>query len=353
MASRTAPGKGSGGRGDTGADRDSGDGGEATGGLPVAELTSTYKLLSDETRLRVLALLRDAELAVGELQKILGVGQSTLSTQLGALKESGLVSSRKEGQKVFYRLPDPQPPSPKQILVLQALEQLHGAKWYERDQRGLRKMLESRAESSRAFFNSQAVQNMPSPGQTWRALATGLIRLMRGQSIVDLGCGNGRLALLMAEAGNDVVGVDNSEEQIRLARSHAGQVPSCRFLTAPMEATGLPASSFDMAILSQSLHHAAKPPAALAEAGRLLKPEGRLLVLDLLAHEEEWLRSKFGDFWLGFSLESLRQWVEAAGMRILHSEITAPNKAQPELEGVLVLAAKGKNQVLNKPNRDG
>jgi 2-polyprenyl-3-methyl-5-hydroxy-6-metoxy-1,4-benzoquinol methylase len=328
----------------------SAEGGPETGGLPIAELTSIYKLLSDETRLRVLALLHDAELAVGELQKILGAGQSTLSTQLGALKEMALVSSRKEGQKVFYHLPHLQEDSPKRALVEQALAQLPSAKWYERDQRELRKMLETRAESSRAFFNSQAIQNMPSPGQTWRALATGFIRLLQGERIVDLGCGNGRLAILLAEAGNTVVGVDNSEEQIKLARSQAGSNTQCTFLQAPMEQTGLPEAGFSLAILSQSLHHAAKPEAVIAEAGRLLKVGGRLLVLDLLAHEEEWLRSKFGDFWLGFSQESLRHWMDAAGLETLHSEITAPNKAQPDLEGLLVVASKT-NSANPKPRK--
>lgn len=314
--------------------------------LHIEELTEVFRLLSDETRLRILCALREAELAVGELQKILGLGQSTLSTQLGLLKEQDLVAGRKEGQKVLYRIPRNGHPDAKLDIVENALQSAPAAKWYARDMRALKKTLEERSERSRDFFNTQAVQNMPSPGQTWRALCHGLIRLTRGQRIVDLGCGNGRLAILLAQSGNAVIGIDNSEEQIRLARSHpaaAGPLPaggSLEFRHAPMEATGLSGGAFDSVILSQSLHHAAKPKEAIAESRRLLAPGGRILILDLLAHGEEWMRDKFGDFWLGFSQADLEAWLKESGFADIHFEITGPGKEYPEIEGLLVSAAK-------------
>jgi ubiquinone/menaquinone biosynthesis C-methylase UbiE len=177
-------------------------------------------------------------------------------------------------------------------------------------------------------------------------LCHGLIRLIHGQRILDLGCGNGRLAILLAQSGNVVIGVDNSEEQIRLARSNPDAsgafAPggSLEFRHAPMEATGLPDAGFDAVILSQSLHHAAKPKEALAESRRLLVPGGRILILDLLAHGEEWMRTKFGDFWLGFSQSDLEGWLKESGFADLYSEITGPGKDNPEIEGLLVQAAK-------------
>lgn len=313
--------------------------------LHIEELTEVFRLLSDETRLRILSSLREAELAVGELQKILGLGQSTLSTQLGLLKEQDLVASRKEGQKVLYRIPRNGHADAKLDIVENALQSAPAAKWYARDMRALKKALEERSERSREFFNSQAVQNMPSPGQTWRALCHGLIRLIRGQRIVDLGCGNGRLAILLAQSGNAVIGIDSSEEQIRLARANAAAVSlapggSLEFRHAPMEATGLGDAGFDAVILSQSLHHAAKPKEALAESRRLLAPGGRILILDLLAHGEEWMRTKFGDFWLGFSQADLESWLKESGFAGLHSEITGPGKEYPEIEGLMVQAVK-------------
>ncbi|HEX2613429.1 MAG TPA: metalloregulator ArsR/SmtB family transcription factor, partial [Fibrobacteria bacterium] len=123
-------------------------------GLDIDALTAVYKLLGDETRLRVLSLLRGHELAVGEIQKILGTGQSTLSSQLALLKDQDLVAARKEGQKVFYRLPVSAPGSSRKLeIVLGALDAAANARWRARDERLLHKTLAERAEGSRAFFN--------------------------------------------------------------------------------------------------------------------------------------------------------------------------------------------------------
>ncbi len=314
--------------------------------LQIDVLTGVFKLLSDETRLRILSLLQESELAVGELQKILGLGQSTLSTQLGLLKDQDLVASRKEGQKVLYRIPRDSKDDPKLSIIENALQSAPAAKWYARDMRSLKKTLEERGERSREFFNSQAVQNLPSPGQSWRALSNGLIRLIHGRRIVDLGCGNGRLAILLADSGNAVTGIDSSEEQIRLARGNVarGEKKSEKgnpvFLHAPMEDTGLPSEAFDLVIVSQSWHHAAKPQEALTESYRLLVPGGRILILDLLAHGEEWMRIKFGDFWLGFSQSDLNAWLKESGFKNIHTEITGTSKAYPEIEGLLMQAEK-------------
>ena len=235
-------------------------------GLDIEELTAVYKLLGDETRLRVLALLQDNELAVGEIQKILGIGQSTLSSQLALLKEQNLVASRKEGQKVFYRIPSET--SRKLTLLRAALENAASAKWHARDRRHLQKTLSDRSESSRDFFNRQAaVQNMPSPGQTWQALAHGMMGLLSGRRVLDLGCGSGRLARLLASAGNIVTAVDNSEEQIRLAKTDAdtsargihesplqNEIRKPDFILASMKSTGLAAESFDVALLRSEEH---------------------------------------------------------------------------------------------------
>ncbi len=314
--------------------------------LQIDVLTGIFKLLSDETRLRILSLLQENELAVGELQKVLGLGQSTLSTQLGLLKEQDLVASRKEGQKVLYRIPTAVKEDPRTTIVANALQSAHLAKWYARDFRSLQKVLEERGMRSREFFNSQAVQNMPSPGQSWRALSHGLIRLIGGKRILDLGCGNGRLSIMLAQSGNKVTGVDTSDEQIRLARElgNAGTgkpaLANPVFLHMQMEETGLPSASFDLVIVSQSLHHAAKPKEAIAESFRLLVPGGRILILDLLAHGEEWMRTKFGDFWLGFSLSDLESWLKESGFEKLHAEITGSTKDYPEIEGLLMQAEK-------------
>ena len=121
--------------------------------LQIDVLTGVFRLLSDETRLRILCALSEAELAVGELQKILGLGQSTLSTQLGLLKEQDLVAGRKEGQKVLYRIPRNGKEDPKLEIIENALQSAPAAKWYARDMRSLRKVLDERGERSRRFLD--------------------------------------------------------------------------------------------------------------------------------------------------------------------------------------------------------
>lgn len=321
--------------------------------LGLDDLTHLFRLLSDETRLRLLSLLREDELAVGELQKVLGMGQSTLSTQLGLLRDQGLVASRKEGQKVLYRIPAALKDGPRYGLLDTALESARSAKWHERDQRHLRDIILERSRTSLDFFNSEANQNRPSPGQSWKSLSLGLLRLLSGRSIVDLGCGNGRLALLLAQSGNTVTGVDNSESQLRLARralsemrqqappappgkrpGDKGLLEALDFVLAPMEATGLPDRSFDLAFLSQSLHHAANPQEVLREAHRLLQPGGRILILDLLAHGEEWMQKKWGDFWLGFSADDLRALLQRAGFQEIETEIAGAARDFPQIESL-------------------
>jgi ArsR family transcriptional regulator len=332
----------------------------------MADLTPLFKALSDETRLRLLSLLREGELAVGELQRVLRGNQSTLSTQLGNLREQGFVASRKEGQKVFYRLASGSVSSPQQKLLEAALEASSDARWQARDQRELQKVLAERSESSRAFFDALSVQNQMSPGQTWEAMARGFLRLIPSMRLVDLGCGSGRWSRLFSESGHSVVGVDLSEEQIKLARERqidsdvgrekraalpsrsakrtsvfsSSETKGSRFLVAPMEATGLPDGEADAVLISHSLHHAAKPPDAIAEAFRLLVPGGRLLLLDLPSHEEDWLRSRFGDFWLGFDRSDLERWMHTAGFETPYVELTSPSGEYPDLEGLLAVAHK-------------
>lgn len=301
-----------------------------------ADITTLLKLLGDSTRLRILAILDGTELTVKELTEALQIGQSTLSTQLGQLKDARLVSFRKENQYVYYRLSTGDGDSFVDRLWQQVLDESRGADWFARDRRRLEDILQKRKEASLAFFGTLQAQNQTSPGQTWEGLARGLLELVRGQRIVDLGCGVGRLAALFAATGNKVTGVDNSAEQIQAARRLHKDQTGLQFTRAAMEDTGLPGESWDIAVISHSLHHAARPQACLQEAWRLLVPGGKLLILDLNRHHEDWIKDRFADFWLGFDHRELEGLMADCGFVDIASQIAGPDPDFPSLEPIIL-----------------
>lgn len=308
----------------------------------IDAVTTTLKLLADQTRLRILAVLQGNELTVKELTDILNIGQSTVSTQLGQLKDAELASARKQGQFVFYRLFNHQEGDHVGELCRQVLNQVPQADWYERDQRRLADCLEKRRETSIGFFNTHKTQNDVSPGQTWESLALGLIHLLSGQKILDLGCGIGRLSAHLANAGNYVVGIDNSQEQIQAAINLHRRIDEkyLRFVCSNAEHTSMNAQYFDLVIISQSLHHSARPREIITEAARVLKKGGKLLILDLLGHNQEWIQDQFADFWLGFDPVDLTNWAREAGLSNSRHMIGGPDPQYPEIEPLIFISEK-------------
>ncbi len=306
------------------------------------DITLVLKLLGDQTRLRILSVLQGNELTVKELTEVLRIGQSTLSTQLGQLKEANLVSFRKENQFVYYRLSQTFDDEFTRRICDEVLQQAQAYEWHERDQRRLLDIFERRREASLSFFASREAQNQVSPGQTWEALGRGLIELISELDVVDLGCGVGRLSAMLAASGNRVTGIDNSDEQISGAQSlHAGlALPNLSFKKAPMEATGLAANSWDLVVVSHALHHAAQPRAVIQEAWRLLKDGGRLLILDLHAHNQEWIKERFADFWLGFDQNDLIDWLGQCGFLDVRCHIAGSDPAWPEIEPLVLIGRK-------------
>lgn len=306
------------------------------------DITTALKLLSDTTRLRIISALSGNELTVKELTEALQIGQSTLSTQLGQLKDGNLVSSRKEGQFVYYRMSRFEGEHSVSHIVRHVLAELAGSEWHDRDRRKLREILSRRREASLSYFSSIKTQNQVSPGQTWESLALGFAHLVKDKDIVDLGCGIGRLSILFADGGNRVTGIDASADQIASARDlHQARLgENLRFIQAPMESTGLPGAGFDLAIISQALHHAAEPTQAIAEAGRLLRSGGQALILDLVRHSQDWMRDKFADFWLGFDPDDIRAWLIEAGFDKVQELISGPDTDYPQIETLIMLAAK-------------
>lgn len=302
----------------------------------INELTELFKVLSDLTRQRLLAALEGNELSVQELQQVLELGQSSISSHLGKLRSVGVVSSRRDGKYTYYRLAK----NGKTPIIEELLQSALTADWYESDQLRLDEVLRQRREASLAYFNTLSAQNRRSPGQTWDTIALAFSRMLRGLRIADVGCGNGRLSALLAGSGNDVIGVDNAEEQIRLARELYQGREGLSFTVAEAEALPFGEESLDAAIFSHSLHHMPRPERALTEAARTLVSGGRIIVVDLASHGEEWLREHFGDLWLGFSREDLSRWIQGAGMRVKEIEETGSDAEYPIVRTLVLVAEK-------------
>lgn len=304
-------------------------------------LNSTSRLLkalADETRLRILHMLAQEELSGSDLMEILNLGQSRVSTHLALLKEVDLVSDRKHGRRTLYSLQ----PGPSAAFVHALLKENDKSPEFETDLAGLEALRDRRRNESRAFFDRVAAEfdEHILPGRTWEGLARGLAQLADRGRYADLGVGDGLLTLLLAEVASSVTAVDINPgvlEQLR-ARAKAKGVTNIQTVEGGIESLPLPDANFDVVVMSQALHHAEEPRKALEEARRVLVPGGRLLVLDLLAHNEEWVREQFQHRHLGFGEPELEQMLVEAGFERIRVQRAARDPQPPHF---MTLVATG------------
>jgi len=303
----------------------------------------TLRLLADPTRSRILHLLHRGELAVGELQEILGLPQSRISTHLALLRKAQLVHDRRDGKKSFYSLARDLPLSVAGIvdaaLAASAREPKSAA-----DQRSLQRIIEKRRQKAEQHFNLVAdrLGRNYCPGRSWEAIGQMLFLLTPRVRIADLGAGDGTLSRLLARQAESVHCVDNSPRMVQVGRALAKKehLRNLTYVLGNIEKVPLPDRSIDLALLSQALHHAENPRQALAEAFRILKPGGRLLILDLRAHRFEKARELYADRWLGFKENELHDWIEEAGFRQSEVRVVAKEVKEPCFETILATGMK-------------
>lgn len=299
-----------------------------------------FRALSDAVRLRLLNAVLAAELSVAELVEVLGLPQSTVSRHLKPLRDAGLLDTRREGTSVYYRRGALLGDRELAAVLDRRLRELDTA---ERDAAAIRSVLESRRKRSRDFFEKVAGRygELTQPGGGWSALAAGLAAGFAGRCVVDLGCGEGALTVLLARFAERVVAVDQSKAMLRLVRSRAktaGVAACVETVEGDFERTSLRAGAFDAVFLSQSLHHAARPACAVQEAGRVLKSAGTLVVLDLARHEQDWVRAEWADQWLGFEEDELRAWMQDAGLKPERVERLRPVAASHPADLAVLMA---------------
>lgn len=296
------------------------------------------KLLADSTRVRLLSLLKQEELSVAELQEILDMGQSRISSHLGLLRQGELVQDRREGKKTFYAL-NRNFEENGIALVQAACAAVENTDQTSCDNLNLKRILEKRKQKAEEYFNSVAgrLSKNYCPGRSWDAIGHFLLHLTPKIRIVDLGAGEGVISQLLARRAEEVVCIDNSPKMVEFGRGLAEKngIANLSYKLGDIEDVPLPDKTFDCALLSQALHHAQHPSKAINEAFRVLKPKGQLIVIDLLEHQFEKARDLYADIWLGFSENELYQLFKSAGFRKIEVNVVSQETVAPNFQTVL------------------
>lgn len=284
----------------------------------MKQASALYRLLGDEARLRLLRVLARERLNVTELTGVLGLAQSGVSRHLGLLKEAGLVAEERDGGFSYYRAAALPGPDAALTAILQAQFEASAADSAVRaDEARLQEVLRLRKENfdAHAGPDTRDARQLV-PGRSWAAWSRALGLLMPPVKVADLGCGEGYLTMEAARWASRVVAVDRSETVLTRAKALARRrrVSNVIWKKGELERLPMKDASVDVAMLSQALHHAHDPGRAVAEAARVTAPGGRVLLLDLRAHDEEWVRAKLGDRRLGFDDDDLRRMLTAAGL---------------------------------------
>ncbi len=307
----------------------------------MRSIAKSLRVLGDTYRLRALLLLAQEELSVAELQEILQVGQSTISTHLALLKNAGLVEGRRAGKNIWYQFV---PESGVLGLLGPLRESALETPEAKHDLAALALVLRKRQDKTRAFFDDMAgrLGREYVPGRSWQSIAEAVLQLLPPLVIADLGAGEGALSMLLARSAQQVIAVDNSDKMVELGTTLAQKqgVTALEYRKGDLEAVPIEDGAVDLALFSQSLHHAIHPERAIAEAWRILKPGGRITILDLVQHRFAEARELYADVWLGFSEVELENLLARAGFQKIHTDVVHKETEAPFFQTVLATGHK-------------
>jgi SAM-dependent methyltransferase len=308
-----------------------------------------FRLLGDDARLRILRLLDAERLNVTELTALLGIAQSGVSRHLGLLKDAGLVDERRDAGFTYFRLaPGLQSGQngfgPVWPLLQSHFEAIAATPEGRADDARLEEVRRVRKENFDEHGADDERRQIV-PGRSWAAWARALGHLLPPMVVADLGCGDGYLTVEASRFAKKVIAVDRSDAALSRARAMATRrkLTNVEWKRGELEKLPLKDASVDVALLSQALHHAADPSQALAEAARILRPGGRVLLLELRRHEEAWVRDRLGDTWLGFEDKELKTLLGSAGLTGVKVTVGARRARDP----FTVLIASGAKPASN------
>src|SRR5215471_6001145 len=294
------------------------------------ELSTMLKAAGEETRLRLLALLAEAELTVTELTEILRQSQPRISRHLRLLAESGLVVRFREGSWAFFRLAEH---GDKADLARTLAAQLDpDDRVMARDRERLAAVRAARATAAQAYFREHAaewdrIRRLHAADAAVEAEIQAALADRPFRSLLDLGTGTGRMLELLGPGLERGLGIDLSLDMLALARARLDRagLRHCSVRHGDIYDLALPRDSFDVVIVHQVLHYLDDGARALREAARVLRPQGRLLVIDFAPHELEFLREEHAHRRLGFAAETVTQWLEQAGLDMVSHRSVPPD----------------------------
>jgi ubiquinone/menaquinone biosynthesis C-methylase UbiE len=304
---------------------------------------NSLRTLADPTRARLMHILQAEELSVAEIQEILGMGQSRISTHLAQLKRAGLVQDRRVGKNIYYTwtLAGPiKEPELRSLIRLAVADMPEAAS----DRSSVRHVIAKRKNRTREYFNKLAGKFGRSycPGRSWQALAHLFLTMIPSIDVADLGAGEGTLSQILAKSARKVIAIDISERMVEIGSQLAKDqgFTNLEYRIGDLEEPPISENSIDLALFSQALHHANSPQRAITAARRILREGGRLVILDLLAHDFEQARELYADLWLGFSEVELMGLLEQAGFRENNVQIVSRELNSPYFQTVLATGVK-------------
>jgi ArsR family transcriptional regulator len=317
--------------------------------LDLAAATTLLRVLSDPTRVRLLALLRREELTVAELSAVLRLAQPRVSTHLAKLKESGLVRDRRAGVSAYYRFNEGGLNGSADLL--RALEDGVDDAMLDTDAQRLPAVLTARARD-RGWADSVAgdMERHYSPGRTWETLTRTLLQLLATGDVLDIASGDGVLAELLAPHAHSIVCIDASANVVAAARSRLKTFANVEIREGDMHALDLGDRRFDLVLMMHALTYSENPRKAVAEAAEVLRPQGQLLAATLARHAHRTAVLPFDHKNLGFQRADLTRFARHAGLEVIRCERISREARSPHFEVLSLLARKPECAPANQSN---
>ena len=302
--------------------------------------STRLKVFADATRVRLRALLAREELTVAELSAITQLAQPRVSTHLAKLKEAGLVRDRRAGVSAYYRF-DEDNLDTVQRELWRSLRDGSDDPLLRQDAERVAGVLANRA-ADQNWADSVAgdMERHYSPGRTWEALARTALPLLETGDVLDIASGDGVLAELLSPHAKRYICIDTSARVVAAAGERLRRFPNVEVREGDMHALPFKDASFDLVVLMHALTYSTKPAQAVAEAARVLRRGGRLLLSSLAKHEHRSVVEAYGHVNLGFSEKELRKFAEKAGLEIANAETVTRERRPPHFEVLSLTAVK-------------